>query len=78
MNIPLSERIKNTSIKKASKPGNNIVKEDAPKLNLFQKENEKNHEIEELKKILLMDIKENQYINLIGVKTQENRENNKE
>ena len=40
MNIPLSERIKNTSIKKASKPGNNIVKEDAPKLNLFQKENE--------------------------------------
>ena len=36
MNIPLSERIKNTSIKKASKPGNNIVKEDAPKLNLFQ------------------------------------------
>ena len=69
-------------------------------------ENEKNHEIEELKKILekkrnekleyekkirdldlklenmekilLMDIKENQYINLIGVKTQENRENNKE
>ncbi len=31
MNIPLSERIKNTSIKKASKAGNNIVKEDATK-----------------------------------------------
>ena len=70
-----SENEKNLEIEKLKKT---LEKKEKEKSDYEKKIRDLDLKLENMEKILLMDIKENQYINLIGVKTQENRENNKE